>query len=173
MHYIVQLGAPNALDGMLSAIARARTQLTASVAKEYPNRQIILTGGWGAHFNQATRPHWFYVRGCLTDEYGIDPVRIHRKINTSNSVEDAALLLPWIRPKDQLTVITSDFHVERARFIFSCIMGRTQGIDVQGAKSVDMSEDERKSRHDHEGKALTGLRLQGGVLWDDVLFPMP
>ena len=173
MYYIVQLGAPNDADGTLSAIARSRTQLTADIAKRHPDRSIVLTGGWGAHFNEAPEPHWFYVRLCLIEKYGIEPERIKRTIETSNSVEDAALLLPWVQQEDHLTIVTSDFHVERTRFVFSCIMGRTQGIHVEGAESLNMSVNERKERDEHERKALAGMHLQGGVLWDGRLFHMP
>ncbi len=170
MRYIVQLGAPNTADGTLSRIACGHADKTLELSAAHPEALIVLTGGWGQHFNTAPLAHAEYVYRYLL-ERGIAPTRFGAMVQSRNSVEDAAMLRNTVETDDHMLIVTSDFHAARAKFIFECLFARTEGVEVISVKTEFQDQAERKRYVEHERATLDALRRQGGVLWNGQLFP--
>ena len=154
---LVVLGSPNADDGSLSAIARSRCDRAAELWRERPSRRLILTGGFGEHFNRTDQPHTTYLRRYLVERRHVSEDAILDCVSRSNTAEDARLVrsvFPEARARE-LRVVTSDFHVERAKLLFEREFGVS--IRVDGAPTpVDDQEREQLERHERE--AIARLR---------------
>lgn len=116
---IIILGSPNDDHGNLSSIAIER--LTQGI-KEYtarPGFAILLTGGFGVHFNTSDMPHAFYAMQHLL-KYGIPKEEILEFVESSNTLEDAALSRPILEKYNvkNVIIVTSDFHAKRAKMVF-------------------------------------------------------
>ena len=81
--------------------------------------KIVLTGGFGEHFNESERPHAYYLKKYLMERDVAREVIVDSVMST-NTLEDASLTRPIIVKYnvDDLIVVTSDFHYDRARYIF-------------------------------------------------------
>ncbi len=116
---IVVLGSPNAEDGELYSVARERCQLALD---EYASRagwKILLTGGYGDHFNTTHQPHAAYLK-CYLTARGIPEDDIVEFAESSNTIQDASLSKPIVYRygAKHILVITSDYHQDRARYVF-------------------------------------------------------
>ena len=119
---IIILGSPNDERGNLSSIAKER--LTQGI-KEYtgnPGYAILLTGGFGSHFNTTDKPHAFYAKEFLL-KAGIPAEEILEFAESRDTVEDALLAKPIVQKYNvsSVIVVTSDFHMERAQRIFKTV----------------------------------------------------
>ncbi|MBN2091657.1 YdcF family protein [candidate division KSB1 bacterium] len=116
---IVVLGSPNSETGQLYSIARERCELAMKLFHENPGAKLLLTGGFGAHFNVSAKPHAFYLQKYLM-ERGIPESAFLEFALSSNTLEDASLSKPIILNTDsrKITIVTSDYHYPRAKFIF-------------------------------------------------------
>src|SRR6185503_13510096 len=137
---IIVLGAPNDDSGVLSDIARQRAQLAGLEYYRRPQCKVVLTGGFGAHFNTSPKPHASHLAEFLRGA-GIPAVDLIECGTSSNTVEDAVhskRLLDGM-PHHCPLVITSDFHVRRATLIFRAVyfpeelrvVGATTPLDPQ------------------------------------------
>ena len=88
-------------------------------------------------------------------------VRRVELIDTHNTAEDAFLTEPLVSryAPERLVVVTSDYHVERARFIFERVF--TQLPIVMHSVPHTAMEDERRALLAHEERALQLLRTRG------------
>lgn len=118
---IVLLGHENDASG-LSEIAKDRCDKAIELANEYPGYSILPTGGFGKDFNVTDRAHGELLRDHLLRK-GILPERVLSYLNSSNTLEDAlsARKIAVDRNASVLLIVTSDFHVRRARYIFQRI----------------------------------------------------
>lgn len=116
---IVVLGASNDHDGVLSerAVERCRRALEEFALR--PRAKVVVTGGHGAHFNTARLSHGAYLRGFL-GRHGIPESAFLGVVESANTVEDARLMRGLVRDHgiEHLVVVTSDFHMPRARWVF-------------------------------------------------------
>lgn len=154
---IVVLGSPNDADGTLSSIALERCQQALTEYARHPDACILPTGGWGEHFNTTARPHGHYVRQYLTT-HGVPEQRILECAESANTIQDAALAKPIVERHaiTDLIVVTSDFHVPRAQFLFQREFPNIR-LSLSAAKTK-LPEDDLRRRKDHEEKALVRLR---------------
>jgi len=84
---IMILGAPNDSKGRLSLIAKSRLKQGARELSLNPGFKILLTGGFGNHFNQTIYPHWKYAKDFLIKELSIPPGSfLSEAIESSNTV---------------------------------------------------------------------------------------
>lgn len=160
---LIILGAPNDAHGVLSPIALGRARCAIREYRRRSGSKVIVTGGYGRHFNTTDRPHAHYVASFLLAN-DVVPDDILQVATTSNTVEDAALSMSIVDQYDTraLCVITSDFHHERAGLIFrACYPGHS--VEVI-ADPVAMDPDERERIADHEAQAIQRIRAQGGVI---------
>jgi len=154
---IVVLGAPNDADGKLSAIALERCQQALIEYSQHPDACILPTGGWGEHFNTTDRPHGHYLRQYLT-AHGVPERRILECAESANTIQDAALAKPIVERHgiNELIVVTSDFHVPRAQFLFQRDFSNIR-LSFSAAKTK-LPEDDLSRLKDHEEKALARLK---------------
>lgn len=158
---LLVLGSPNAADGTLGPIALSRLQVCQQLYSEQPQK-IGLTGGFGPHFNTSPRPHAFYLKEALL-EAGIPSSAIIALIESSHSVEDATLskwLIDEYKP-DRITIITSDFHVERARIIFDAVYAPFSKFTFVAASSDSIEPSLIMPLIQHEKVAIQDLRDHG------------
>ena len=162
---IVVLGSPNDEHGNLSAIARARLTLAAKEYSRRPNCGILVTGGFGPHFNRSPLPHAEHARSFLLS-LGVPDTSFSDFALSSNTVEDALLALPIVErlQAKRLVVITSEFHVDRARYIFGRVFSRLE-IQYLGAPHNAPAAALRELA-DHEARALAHLRAVRGSCRD-------
>ena len=157
---ITVLGSPNDKSGKLYSIAIERCNEAVKLYKSNPGWKIVLTGGYGGHFNTTERPHAFYLKQYLV-EHGIPENDILEFVESSNTLEDASLLKPIIirYAIAFVVVITSDFHVERARYIFEREFSNNEVRPFFVATETDESKCklDLNALKQHERKALLKL----------------
>lgn len=159
---IVVLGAPNDANGNLSSIARERCEQALEEYRRHPEAKILPTGGRGPHFNTTSKPHVYYMRQFL-NTHGIPEAAFVEGAESSNTIEDAKLCRPIVAHHGfrRLIVVTSDFHVARARFLF-----QREFPDVSikfSASHTHLSESELQQRILHEQAALAKLKQNFAV----------
>ncbi len=155
---IIILGHSNDLEGKLSNIAIFRLDRGIQVLKDHPDSSIILTGGFGDHFNKTSQPHAFYSKQYLLSKNIPESKIIEPLILSGNTLEDASKsreLINALNP-ELIYLVTSEFHVPRAEFIFKQNFP-TRTIQTISAVSP-VSTEELSHLSEHETKQLTKLR---------------
>jgi uncharacterized SAM-binding protein YcdF (DUF218 family) len=162
---LITLGAPNDSQGVLSPIARGRAQSAIREYQRRPGCKIIVTGGYGAHFNTTGQPHAHYVMRFLLAG-GVAHENMILVADSSNTVDDARLSVLVVKRFEvrALCIITSDFHRERAGLIFRAFYPHYT-VEVIG-DAVALPAEEIQRLCEHEARAIQRLRAQGGVRVD-------
>ena len=117
---ILILGAPNDKNGNLSLIAKTRLKQGAAELSCHQDFKILLTGGFGNHFNETIHPHWKYAKDFLINELLISSgLFLSESIESANTVEDIEKAKPIFQKYNfkKIIVVTSEFHLERVKFI--------------------------------------------------------
>jgi uncharacterized SAM-binding protein YcdF (DUF218 family) len=157
---IIVLGSPNDADGKLSSIALERCSQAFAEFRKNPGYSVLPTGGWGQHFNTTDKPHGFYIRQELAAR-GVPGSAFLPCVESSNTIEDAIFsrqLLDRCLP-DIIIIVTSDFHMARARFLFEREFPET-AITISGS-ATNLPPHELARRRNHERKALEKLGVAG------------
>lgn len=119
---IVILGAPNDEAGNLSAIAQGRAErgYAEYVRLRTAGWKLLLTGGFGAHFNTTDKPHAYYIRQNLLQR-GVPATDIVGWAESRNTIEDGFFSRPLVERYGvtNLLIVTSDFHLGRANYVFA------------------------------------------------------
>lgn len=150
-------------------MAAARVDCAIEEHRRLPDSQILITGGWGEHFNSAPLPHAEYVKMALLAR-GVDPSAIRGCIPSANTVEDVWMSIQCLDDFDgPLVIITSEHHVDRARFIFECFFPPLRLRFLATPSFVP--ETELPGLYKHEAIRLDELRRQGGVIVEGRLYP--
>ena len=152
------LGAPNGLDGTLSDQSKSRLDYCKSVFK--PGNRIICTGGWGPQFNTARHSHAYYTRQYLLEK-GFLKRDFLRLALSKHTVDDAVKTLAILKAVEasKVTVITSDYHLERVQLIFQEIL-KDYDLKCIGVKStLDKKAFDRLIQH--EKKSVAGIKKRG------------
>jgi len=160
---ILILGSPNADDGTLPAMALGRVRLGYQLYSERRTAgwQLLLTGGFGEHFNRTAQPHADYLKQWLL-AHGVPPHDILDFALSRHTGEDALLAQPIVERTGvrQLCVVTSDFHVERAALIFRRLFP-TYTLEFVGAPYLPAcSPAEQERLVVHEAKRIAELQAQ-------------
>jgi hypothetical protein len=159
--FVVILGSPNDVQGKLSKMGQSR------IAKGYVEYlrlrpagwKILLTGGFGAHFNTTDKPHAYYAQQLLL-ACGVPPTDIVEFAESRHTIEDAVLSRPIVeqyRVKN-LRIVTSDFHISRVKFIFANLFPAVNLVFVAAEHLPLCSLAEQQQLQDHEARALEQLR---------------
>ena len=153
---IVVLGSPNDTQGRLLSIALERCSQAFVEFSRNPGYAILPTGGWGAHFNTTDKAHGFYVRQELIAR-GIPESAFLPIAESSNTIEDAALSRPILDayPGIDLIVVTSDFHMARARSLFEREFPERR--ITYSPSETDLPPEVLARLKEHEHKALKRL----------------
>lgn len=158
---LLVLGAPNSPEGILSPIAISRLDTCYSIYQR-EGSNIVLTGGYGPHFNITHKPHAWYAEQYLIGK-GIPAHKILGYVESTNTVEDATLSKPLIAAlqPSRVTIITSEFHLQRAGFIFCDIYQDLAPLRFIPAPSCHLRLEELQALIQHETKAMEDLKANG------------
>ncbi len=158
---IIILGAPNDEQGNLSQMALERLAKGLILYRQNPGCKILLTGGFGDHFNRTGLPHAHYAQQALLAQ-GVPESDFVEVALSRHTVEDGLLSRPLAARygAKRLIVVTSDFHLRRAKFIFDRLF---PGYDLSYAAAPSQAEPEELDRlRQHEAQALDQLETN----WD-------
>jgi uncharacterized SAM-binding protein YcdF (DUF218 family) len=157
---LVILGSTNSPTGELSDISKSRLDYAASL---YANGKLVLcTGGWGNHFNISKEPHAFYSKNYLLAKGIPEPAFLEFALS-SHTVEDALKLKPILSKleKPNITIITSDFHLQRVRMIFGEVL-KGFSFEYMGASTDFLESEQRAMLMAHEQEAMRNI-VQNGL----------
>lgn len=163
---IIILGAPNDDDGTLSVMAQGRVALGYRLYTEgrAAGWQLLLTGGIGEHFNRTRLPHAYYLQQWLL-AHGVPARAIVDFALSRHTGEDALLARPIVERLGvrKLIVVTSDFHLARAEFIFRTVFP-AYTLTFAGAPYLPTcTAGEQERLVAHEARRLAELRGEGGL----------
>lgn len=154
---IIILGSPNDNHGNLSEIAVGRITQGFIEFQRQKDYRILCTGGFGQHFNTTDKPHALYAVQHLTRK-GVPESDILEIAESQNTVEDALLSKPIIEKHGvrSLIVVSSDFHMERVKYIFNRVF-KSYALAFSSAKT-SFSKGQYQVFRAHEEKELEILR---------------
>ncbi len=157
---ILVLGAPNDAAGNLSTIAQDRLTCAYHVYRANDVAGIICTGGFGPHFNTTDKPHSYYARQFLLHK-GVADASLLESPLSANTVADFYLAKAIIQEQraDLLIVVTSDFHMKRAKFICQQLIKYPKALFVEAMSS--MAKADLDILEKHEIAALQDLEKNG------------
>jgi uncharacterized SAM-binding protein YcdF (DUF218 family) len=162
--FVVILGSPNDEHGNLSEMGRGRVALGREAYQQLSSKgyRILLTGGFGEHFNLTDKPNAFYARELLLRD-GVPADHIVEFAESRNTVDDALKARPVVEKygAKNLIIVSSDFHIERVSFIFSRVFP-DRNLEYRGAPYISTrSPEDRKKLEEHEARELASLRSRG------------
>ncbi len=148
-------GAPNDDSGQLSSLAIERCQQAVLEYRTTPGHVILPTGGFG-EFNRTDQPHAFYTRRYLLGR-GVPERDVLAPILSADTREDARLSKPVVVNcgVHNVVVVTSDFHMARARLIFEAEFTGFQ-LSFSASKTVLLPQ-ELVGLLEHERNALARI----------------
>lgn len=155
---LVVLGSPNSPSGELSTISKSRLDCCRKI---YNNSQVILlTGGWGPHFNKSDKPHAYYGKEYLIEK-GVSETVFLEFALSQNTVDDAVKIKSILSNfnKITLTIITSNYHLERVKLVFNEILGEYK-MNFLGVKS-NLAKEKLIQLIEHENRALELIKKNG------------
>lgn len=152
-HAIVVLGHRNNASGELSQIAVDRCLAAYQLWCKEQDAWVICTGGFGPSFNNTKVSHADWLKLTLI-QLGIPVSQFLLPALSGFTLEDAtcanAVLSEHVVTK--LTLVTSDFHMPRASFIFSRVFPNTE--IVCSAAVSNLTTEQRTQLEAHEVAAL-------------------
>ncbi|MEX0315942.1 MAG: YdcF family protein [Allomuricauda sp.] len=156
---LVVLGSPNFDSGELGPIAISRLDCCHDL---FERKSLVLcTGGWGTHFNTAEHSHAHYAKAYLKRK-GVPESAFLEFALSKNTVDDAVktkTILAKLEAGALLTIITSDYHVERVKLIFGEIL---DGYVMKFIGAISNLEDkEYEVLLSHEKKAIATIQQNG------------
>lgn len=155
---LVVLGSPNSPTGILSDISKSRLDYCVKLYDE--GDSVLCTGGWGPQFNTTKQPHASYAKTYLIKQGVLEQDFLDLALS-SNTVDDAVKLLPIIQnlKNINLTIITSDYHLERVTLIFNEIL-KEYPLEYIGVPS-HLEETDYTLLVNHEKKAVQSIIKNG------------
>lgn len=162
LEVLVVLGGTNSPSGQLSDISV--TRLNYCVNKYKKENLILCTGGWGDLFNKATKAHATFAKEYLIEKGLLNNSFLDVAIS-SNTVEDAVRIKTIIAKLEniRLTIITSDFHLNRVKLIFNEIL-KNYKMSFNGVAS-NLDPEKYNKLLLHEEKAINTI-LKNGLYYE-------
>ena len=155
---LIVLGAPNSPSGKLSKISKSRLDYCAKLFSS--EKLVMCTGGWGKHFNTSKEAHATHAKRYLINK-GVSKGSFLESALSENTVDDAVKIAAIISGIEDiiLTVITSDYHLDRVKLIFNQVL---KGLKIRyiGTPS-QLTNDALKPLIDHEHKAIALIKKNG------------
>jgi vancomycin permeability regulator SanA len=155
---VIVLGSPNSPTGELGDLSLERLNCCKALYKK--GDLILCTGGWGTHFNTSSYSHASLAKSYLVAK-GISEEVFLKFALSQNTVDDAVKVKETLKTIENcnLTIITSDFHLERVTLIFNEIL-KDYKLKFIGAKSsMDIETYNRVVAH--EKKAVQSIIKNG------------
>ena len=158
---LIILGSPNSPSGKLSDISIGR--LNYCVDHYQKGNLIICTGGWGEHFNISKKSHATFAKQYLIEKGLLEEDFLDFALS-GNTVDDAVKIKPIISKlkKIKLTIITSDYHLNRVKIIFNEIL-ENYTMDFIGVDS-NLEQEAYNALMLHEKKAINSI-VQNGLYY--------
>ncbi len=155
---LLVLGSPNSSTGELSDISKSRLDCCRDLFTK--GQRVLCTGAWGAHFNTSNQPHALYAKKYLLEK-GLSEEDFLDFALSENTVDDARKIKSILSGLNyrKLTVITSDYHLDRVKLIFKKILEGYQ-LEFIGAKS-NLDEETYRSLLLHEKNAIQSINENG------------
>jgi vancomycin permeability regulator SanA len=159
---LVILGSPNSPEGELSDIAKSRLDHGAQLYAA--GKLILCTGGWGNHFNTSAHAHAVYAKEYLLAK-GIPESAFLEFALFGNTVEDASKPKAILAKLDNpiITVITTDFHLERVQLIFNEVL-KDFSFQCVGVNSSFLDSEQHARLMLHERGAIDQI-IQNGLFF--------
>jgi uncharacterized SAM-binding protein YcdF (DUF218 family) len=153
--FIFYFGAPNDTEGNLSSISRSRADKIVEISNRNKDAKIILTGGFGNHFNTAKMPHYYYVEEYLK-ENGVNVDRIIARLTTNNTVDDVRLIAEFCLKNKVVkpVLVTSEFHAVRSQLLFREFFDRPFKVETS---TTDCTTEEFVNLVEHEFYSIKKL----------------
>lgn len=163
-HIIMTLGGPNDDRGHLSRVALDRLECTYSLYTNNNNTRVLCTGGFGDSFNRTSHPHAYYAKQYLMQR-GVKEEDFLQFTLSTNTVEDFRISKAIIEREqpDILLVVTSDFHMRRAKVLHDIIMKYPSTVFVPAKSSLTPSE--LAPLLAHEKQAIDMLKKNNFILY--------
>jgi uncharacterized SAM-binding protein YcdF (DUF218 family) len=161
---IVVLGSPNDDQGNLSEMGLGRIELASQKYRELGplGWKILLTGGFGEHFNRSSSPHAHFGKQFLLTK-GVPATDCVEFALSRNTVDDALQSRPIVERYDcpALLIVSSDFHIPRVEFVFRSVFA-DRSLTFAAAPYIDSRPPEERERLSaHEQRELANLRERG------------
>ena len=160
LEILAVLGSPNSPSGELSNISKSRLDLCLQIFNEI--KLVLLTGGWGKHFNISDNPHAFYGKKYLINN-GVPESAFLDFALSENTVDDALKIKSILKDFDQkkinLSIVTSDYHIERVKLIFNEIL-KGYHLEYLGAQ-CELTDKELNHLEEHEKRAVEEIKQNG------------
>ena len=153
--FIFYFGAPNDAEGNLSKMSKSRADKIIEISKNCDEVRIVLTGGFGHHFNTTKTPHYQYVENYLL-ENGILSERVVKRLTTNNTVDDVRLIAQYCK-KNSISnpiLVTSEFHAARSQLLFMEFFSGSFKMEIS---TTDCTTEEFIELTTHELKSLKKL----------------
>jgi uncharacterized SAM-binding protein YcdF (DUF218 family) len=169
---IVVLGADNHPDGRLTSMAAVRAEAALDLYRRTPGAKLLVSGGFGDHFNRAAEPHAAYLSRHLRAA-GVPESAFLPPALSAHTVDDGRLVREILAPLAvrSLQVVTSRFHLRRARYVFAHFFPGRPIAFTAAPNALSWREWWRRAAH--ERQALATMRRQGGVMAEGRLIPTP
>ncbi|MCG9731182.1 YdcF family protein [Shewanella sp. Isolate13] len=146
---IIVLGSPNDDQGNLSDIALSRCQAALSVFKKNPHSRLLLTGGFGEHFNRSDTPHARHCQ-CYLMQQGVPESAFTDIVLSRFTFEDGTLSVPIIEQHrfSEIWLVTSEFHMPRAKLIFSQLLPELSFHYIEAKTAISEAKLQQLIRHE-------------------------
>ena len=146
---LVVLGGSNGPDGQLSQMSLDRCEQAVRTFWKHPDSRILTTGGWGQHFNTATKAHGDLMKGALVRR-GLPAEPFYPNAisgYTEQDAQSAAATLGQPAPR-RILLLTSDFHIERAVYYFRIAFPASEIIPCPAPSTLAPAELARREAHE-------------------------
>ena len=155
---LIVLGAPNSDSGDLSPMSKSR--LNFCKTRYAPGKSVLCTGGWGEHFNTTLLSHASYAKDYLL-KMGFSEDDFLPNALSQNTVDDAVKIKSIVEnlKNIKLTIITSDYHLERVELIFKEIL-RDYSKEFVGVPS-NLESNAYRDLAQHETNAINSIKKNG------------
>lgn len=150
--YVLVLGARVYQSGNPSAALAARLDTALTFLEAHPDAKAILCGGQGSN---EPCPEAEAMAAYLTAR-GAAPDRLLLEDKSNNTIQNIANARAFLGENDRTAVITSDYHLARAR-----VLMRRGGLDPYGAPAPTPYPQQRVAVHCREYCSILGLMLTG------------
>lgn len=155
---LIVLGSPNSPTGKLSEISISRLNHCRDIYEE--GNLVLCTGGWGPHFNTSNSAHAAHAKSYLIEQ-GLTEIDFLEFALSENTVDDAVKIKSIVSNKKNitLTIITSDYHIDRVKLIFNKILGEYK-MKFVGVESK-LEKEEYSTLVQHEKNAIKSIMENG------------
>jgi uncharacterized SAM-binding protein YcdF (DUF218 family) len=152
---LIVLGSTNDRRGNISRVGLGRLTRGLELIEAFPHLKLLLTGGFSKGEKISEYPYAYYARHFMLSN-GVAPDRILEPALSRDTIEDAKLALAIIegKPFDEFIIVTSDFHMDRAKYIFEKVFcGRILSFEAVHYE-CDTSELQALTEHEASEFAL-------------------